>query len=254
MSSSNILRLWNDAMGDDEVANLGHGQDVQLLFSSADASNPAFVLAIDNTSQQMHITDVGAKATDWARTAGTHPELAIHSNTTPITDYLAIGNHDGTTATIDVVGGTELSLKLSGTAVMSLQSAGVIHRQRIIHQMPAPETATNTAGLTDAQMLSGVLVGTPTAAAAYTVRTGTQLDAALVAAGVTLAANDAFDLTIINLGATTCTITLTAASGITIVGDPVIGAVADIATTQQPQGIFRLRKTAANTFVAYRIS
>src|SRR5687768_16231692 len=36
----------------------------------------------------------------------------------------------------------------------------------------APETSTDTATLTDAQMLSGILVATPTAAAAYTTLTG----------------------------------------------------------------------------------
>ena len=141
MSSSNILRLWNDAMGDDEVANLGHGQDVQLLFSTADTSNPAFVLAIDNTSQQVHITDVGAKATDWARTAGTHPELAIHSNTTPITDYLAIGNHDGTTASIDVVGGTTLDLNIAGTTALAITATTVTPTGRIVNAAAVGNTA-----------------------------------------------------------------------------------------------------------------
>lgn len=125
---------------------------------------------------------------------------------------------------------------------------------RVIHKMAAPETATATASLTDAQMLSGVLVATPTAAAAYTVRTGTQLDAALRAVGLALLVDEAFDLTIINLGGTGDDITFTAATGITIVGDPVIGPIADVATEQMSSGTFRLRKTAANTFVAYRIA
>jgi hypothetical protein len=118
----------------------------------------------------------------------------------------------------------------------------------------APETATDTATLTDAQMLSGILVATPTAAAAYTVRTGTQLEAALLTAGFQVENGDTFDLTIINGGGTGDDITLTAATGITIVGDAVVGPVADVATEQAPQGTFRFRRTAANTFVAYRVS
>jgi hypothetical protein len=74
----------------------------------------------------MHITDMGAIATDWARSAGTHPELAIHSNTTPITDYMAIGNHDGTTGNIDVVGGTTLALKIAGNTEASITAAGLV--------------------------------------------------------------------------------------------------------------------------------
>ena len=103
-------------LGDNDDLEFGDGQDTVMRWSTADASNHAFVIGLDNTSQQMHITDKAAVATDWGRSAGTHPELAIHSNTTPITDYLAIGNHDGTTAHIDVVGGTTLSLDIAGTA------------------------------------------------------------------------------------------------------------------------------------------
>ena len=118
----------------------------------------------------------------------------------------------------------------------------------------APETATDTASLTDAQMLSGILVGTPAAAAAYTVRTGTQLSAAIVAIHPNLTVGDTFDLSIINIGGTGDDITLTAATGISIVGDAVVGPVADVATEQAGQGTFRFRNTAANTWVAYRVS
>jgi hypothetical protein len=105
---------------------LGASEDVALRFSTADASNHTFVVALDNTSQQLHITDKGAVATDWARSAGTHPEVAIHSNTTPATDYLAIGNHDGTTASLDVVGGTTLSLKIGGTQALGVTATAVL--------------------------------------------------------------------------------------------------------------------------------
>lgn len=118
----------------------------------------------------------------------------------------------------------------------------------------APETATNTATLTDAQMLSGILVATPTAAAAYTVRTGTQLEDAIQAIHPNLTAGDCFDLTIINIGGTLNDITLTAATGITIVGDAVVRPSADSGTEQAGQGTFRFRYTAANTFIAYRVS
>lgn len=105
--------------------SLGTSDDALIRFSTADASDPALVIALDNTSQQLHITDVGAVATDWTRSAGTHPELAIHSNTTPITDYLAIGNHDGTTVSINNVGGTTISLSIDGTAAVNILSTGI---------------------------------------------------------------------------------------------------------------------------------
>ena len=119
----------------------------------------------------------------------------------------------------------------------------------------APETATDTATLTDAQMLSGILVATPTAAAGYTLRTGAQLNTAVLAVHPGLTAGDCFDLTIINLGGTGDDITVTApASGITIVGDPVVGPIADVATEQMSTGTFRFRYTAADTFIAYRVA
>lgn len=120
--SSNVGNLNDVQLGDDGELQLGAatGGDVNILWSDADASNHAAVIAIGDTSQQIHIADKGAKATDWTRSAGTHPELAIHSNTTPITDYLAIGNHDGTTATLDVVGGTTFNVDIAGTTATAI--------------------------------------------------------------------------------------------------------------------------------------
>lgn len=110
------------SVADDVPLYFGTGSDAGALFSTGDASNHAFVIFADDTSQQIHITDKGARATDWNLSAGTHPEVYIHSNTTPATDYLMIGQHDGTSAVIDVGGGTTLSLKTSGTTQMSIVS------------------------------------------------------------------------------------------------------------------------------------
>ena len=121
----------------------------------------------------------------------------------------------------------------------------------MFRKMPTPATATDTASLTDAQMVAGVIVATPTAAAAYTVRTGTQLLAALP---TDIAADDAFDLTIINIGGTGDDITLTAATDITIVGDPVVRPSADSGTEEAGQGTFRFRYTGTTVFIAYRVA
>lgn len=192
------------------------------------------------------------------------------SGMTLIVDGLEVGGAD-LAAELAVLGGVtasaaELNLvdgSVAGTAVASkalvLGATKDIGSFRMTGKLftpqAAPETATDTASLTDAQMLSGILVGTPTAAAAYTVRTGTQLEAALLAAGFQVQNGDTFDLTILNeAGTTNWDITLTAAAGITIVGSPVVRPVVDAATEQGGQGTFRFRRTAANTFVAYRVS
>jgi len=118
--------------------------------------------------------------------------------------------------------------------------------------MTDPTTAIGDATLSVAQMLSGVIVATPVAASAYTTPTGAVLDDAMP---VGVGTDVAFDLTIINIGGTGDDITFTpGASGFSIVGDAVIRPSADSGTEQAGQGTFRIRRTAADTFIAYRIS
>ncbi len=105
---------------DDARLKFGAGNDAELVWSTADADNHSLVLALGDSNQALHITDAGAIATDWNVAADTHPTLYVHSNTTPAADYLKIGGHDGTTATIDVVGGTTLALAIGGTTNASL--------------------------------------------------------------------------------------------------------------------------------------
>jgi len=92
----------------------GTGEDAKIRWSTGDADNHTLVVAVDNTNQSLHVTDVGAIATDWNIAATTDPNLYIHSNTTPATDYLRLGDHTGTAADIDVVGGTTLNFQIGG--------------------------------------------------------------------------------------------------------------------------------------------
>jgi hypothetical protein len=169
------------------------------------------------------------------------------------------GSTSGKGGAANVTGGAGTAGNASGGSLVLTPGAkngsgldgGVFNRGTFnMLKMATPATATDTATLTDAQMVNGVIVATPTAAAAYTMRTGTQLKAALP---TDLAADDAFDMIIINLGGTGDDITLTASTDITIVGDPVVGPVADVATEQSSVGRFRLRFVSGVTFVAYRI-
>ena len=196
--------------GDDGNFYLGNGVDVGHRWSTGDASNHAYVIGIGDTSQQMHITDLGAIATDWARSAGTHPELAIHSNTTPITDYMAIGNHDGTTGNIDVVGGTTLALKIAGNTEASITAAGLV--------LPAcsdlsftGSTGTNdivlTNGLADALSITDgsadvVVVDTSTAGNVITMTSAVTVSNGLTstAAANTLGATSFNDADVTNVG------------------------------------------------------
>ena len=115
---------------------------------------------------------------------------------------------------------------------------------------PATMTATDT--LTVDQLLTGLILATPVAAVNYTLPTGTLMDAALTDYMV----NDAsFDVVIINLSPTDANeITLLAGVGFTIVGQPIVDSNEWEVAWYGNTGTFRCRKTAANTFVAYRIS
>jgi hypothetical protein len=106
-------------------------------------------------------------------------------------------------------------------------------------QVQATPVAVNVTGAVSAiAMLGGIVTSTTAAAVAGTIPTGTVMDASSE-----FAINDSFDWSVIATGANAFTVT--AATGHTIVG------TAAVATTTS--GLFRTRKTAANTFVTYRI-
>jgi hypothetical protein len=102
-------------------------------------------------------------------------------------------------------------------------------------------------------LLTGIITGTHTAGAdqAYTLPTGTLMDAA-----VQFATNDAFEWTLINLSAAAAdTVTVTAGTDHTVVGVMVVQSAH--ATTGGLYGNaarFLTRKTAANTYVTYRLA
>ena len=104
---------------------------------------------------------------------------------------------------------------------------------------PDPVAVNATGAVSATAMLGGIVTSTTAAAVAGTIPTGTVMDAASE-----FAINDSFDWCVINTGGANA-FTVTAATGHTIVG---AAAVAN-----STSGRFRTRKTAANTFVTYRI-
>ncbi len=199
-----------------------------------------------------------------AGATGTGGAVAVaggaNANTTngaggPVTVTGGAGKGTGVGGDVSIAGGAAAGSVDGGAVIVTTGTsgsaiAGNIHlRAKVLgYQDSTPETMADTAAMTDAGMLAGILVGTPTAAAAYTVRTGTQIETAL---GGTLADGDSFDLSIINLGGAGDIITLTGAAGCTIVGaEEIDDDGADVTSS----GTFRFVRGAANTFVAYRIA
>ena len=120
-------------------------------------------------------------------------------------------------------------------------------------QQPTPTAETTAVTLTIAKLLTGIITATHTAGAtqAYTLPTG-----ALCDAWPAFTIGDSFDWSLINLSAAAAdTVTVTAAAtGHTIVGNPIVQAAhSSTGGIYGNSAQFRTLKTAANTFVTYRI-
>ena len=133
--------------------------------------------------------------------------------------------------TVEIMGGDRASTFYSiGTAAFVPEFA----------TQPAPGTLKATGTLTAALVFGGIVTSTTAAAVTATLDTGTIFDAAH-----TFAINDYVDWSAINTGGTNA-FTVTAATGHTVVGTAAVAA--------NTTGRFRTVKTAANTFVTYRLS
>lgn len=118
-------------------------------------------------------------------------------------------------------------------------TAAVILERRALRGQGTPGVLNATGTLTAAMIASGIVTSTTAAGVTATLDTGAVMDAALE-----MEVGESFDWSAIATGANAFTVTA-AASGHTVVG---AGAVA---TTTS--GTFRTRKTAADTFVTYRL-
>jgi hypothetical protein len=117
--------------------------------------------------------------------------------------------------------------------------------ETVMGAMAAPQTATATATLTAAQIVNQMLVANPgTSAATYTLPLGTAIDTAVPNATL----GSTFDLSIVNIGTSSGTVTLAVNTGVTDGGNA-LTAVA--VTTSQ---LFRFRKTGDGTYVVYRLA
>lgn len=123
---------------------------------------------------------------------------------------------------------------VNGRVIPSSNDSGALKKV-----VTAPVAVNTTATLTIAQILSGIITSTTAAAVTGTLPTGTLSDAA----GETQE-DEGFEWVVINTGGTNA-FTVQANTDHTLVG---AGAVA-----ANTSGRFVTRKTAANTFVTYRV-
>lgn len=134
------------------------------------------------------------------------------------------------------------TIVVDGGAALTTYEIGVspITDERLLTFSQATPVAVDVTGaVSAAAMMGGIVTSTTAAAVAGTIPTGATMDLAS-----TFAVNDSFDWSVIATGANAFTVT--AATGHTIVGTAVVATATS--------GRFRTRKTAADTFVTYRLS
>ena len=164
-----------------------------------------------------------------------------------------------------VINGQTVFGTYTGGATIQIEAAGglpvfyevgtdpIVKQGRIANGVQVTPTAETVAvTLTAAELLTGLVTGTHTAGAtaAYTLPTGTLLDAA-----GTFLVDEYFDWTLINLSAAAAdTITITAGADHTVVGTMICQSAHSSTGLIHGNALrLRTRKTAANTFVSYRL-
>lgn len=155
-------------------------------------------------------------------------------------------------AITDGVGAAGKAVVLDSNGRVRLPSTGtVFNAGKETKAQAAPAAKTVTAGITAAELVAGLITTTGvTAPSIHQLPTGTEIDAAIPG----IATGDAFDFTIINTGTgASDDAIITVNTDVTIVGNPTVGALTD-ATIISGSGRFRARRSAANTYVVYRMA
>lgn len=112
----------------------------------------------------------------------------------------------------------------------------------------APTTAADSATLSVAQLINGIIIGTPTTTAAYTLPLAADVDASLTNAKI----GSTFDFRVINT-TTAGVITVTTNTGWSI-GTGGSQGLMTVAATAGTVRSFRARKTGDGTWALYAIS
>jgi len=111
----------------------------------------------------------------------------------------------------------------------------------IFDTQDTPTAKTADATLTIAELRTRIITATSASAVALTLPTGTLTDAGFT----NLPVGASFDWSVINLGSSSGAVTMTAGTDHTYVGSATVA----ISTS----ALFRTRKTAARTFVTYKV-
>jgi hypothetical protein len=138
-------------------------------------------------------------------------------------------------------GGAVLRIDAGPADVLYAEGVGAVITELIGQRRQSTPGVLNATGtLTAAMITSGIVTSTTAAAVTATLNTGAIMDAAL-----DMEIDESFDWSAIATGANAFTVT-PAAAGHTVEGSGVVAT--------GTSGAFRTRKTAADTFVTYRLA
>lgn len=217
-----------------------------------------------NASTAATVTSAGASALAVGLAGATNPAFVVDSSTGSQAAGLKVtgATAAGTVAAAVISSGTDANLTINakgaGTIGIGSASTGAVTvtpnlftRGRTIAAQGAPAAKTVTAAITAAELVGGLITTTgATGPSVHQLPTGTLIDAELPG----IATGDSFDFTIINTGTgASDDATITVNTDVTIIGNPTVGALTD-ATIISGSGTFRARRSAANTYVVYRIA
>jgi hypothetical protein len=141
---------------------------------------------------------------------------------------------------VSITGGTINGTTIGGTTAAAITGTTITATGVTYKNQPAQTSKAAAATLTIAEILTGIIQYTG-ALATLTLPTGTNIEGGVPAAFPT---NMSFDFSVINTGSGV--VTLGTAAGLTLTGSMAVAAGSS--------GMFRVRKTATNTFTVYRIS
>lgn len=131
------------------------------------------------------------------------------------------------------------------------KDGAIIARGTVLRTQAVPAAKTVTAAISAAELVAGLVTTTGvTGPSEHQLPTGTLIDAELPG----IATGDSFDFYLINTGTGAAEdATITVNTDVTIVGNPTVGSLTD-ATIIVGSGHFRARRSAANTYVVYRLA
>lgn len=191
---------------------------------------------VKKRSTQTFTVDANDKVATWSPGSYEVVELIKNTNRPTVDDAVFAGSGSNTTATF--TSATTVTVTAGDYDVyVSVGTAPVITDRTNYQTTPGALNITGTLNL--ALIAGGIVTSTTAAAVAATLDTGAIMDSSS-----TFAVDDAFIWSAINTGGANA-FTVTASSGHTIVGSGTVAA--------STSARFMTRKTAADTFVTYRI-